>query len=674
MFLPVAIIVISGATAIYKSETSADLSLIRLSEDATVRVSSNTIKRIVQSITRDLAFLAEQETFIEMVSNGNGHRDLLIKDWQSFSHTKGIYDQIRWLDTEGQEQVRINYNGGEPISVPEHKLQNKRKRYYFTDTLPLNRGEFFISPLDLNIEQGKIERPIKPVIRIGTPVFNHEGEKRGIILLNYFGNELLRAFSQAMSDTDSHTWLINRDGYWLKGSNSNAEWGFMFNEPDLSLPALYTAAWQQINATEEGQFKDQHGLWTFNTIYPLIEGQKTSTGTNETFAASRSELASRDYYWKAVLLLPTDQYRATAHSLVLVTIALVGGLFFGSWRLATAWVREEKAQEKLRHVNEHLEETVASRTEDLRNEITVRQHAEEALRHREQRFRSITNTSSIAMIITVDHLGNVVTWNPAAERTFGYSESEVIGKPLTQVMPERYRSQHKQGLANAVSGQLTRVMDRTVEVHGLKKGGEEFPIELSLGTWKQDGKQYFSAVIHDISERRIAEEQLKHIANHDTLTGLPSRRLCLDRIKTAAATAKRDNNRAAVLFIDLDGFKGVNDTLGHEADDALLVNVSKRLTRCVREIDTVARIGGDEFVVVLFGLDNRESITHIAAKLIHALSQPFQLGDEEAVIGASIGIAIYPDDTDNSDLLLKLADEAMYCVKNTGKNSYQFYR
>jgi signal transduction histidine kinase len=304
--------------------------------------------------------------------------DRLREDWLTFLRTKGIYDQIRWLDSSGQERIRVNFNTGIPSGVPQDKLQNKGKRYYFTDTVKLNRGEIFISPLDLNIERGKIEEPIKPMIRIGTPVFDREGKKQGIVLLNYFGARMLGEFSQVMGAANSRAWLLNRDGYWLKGPSADLEWGGMYQRPEMSMVHRYPEAWKRVLPTEQGQFEDEYGLWTFGTVYPLVEGQKTSTGTHEAFVPSRSELESSGYYWKAVLLLPRKTYHATIWQtglkLSAMTAVLLALLFIGARRLAAA--------------HENLEERVEERTAELNEEIAERKHLEKQL-VRAQRMEAI---------------------------------------------------------------------------------------------------------------------------------------------------------------------------------------------------------------------------------------------------------------------------------------------
>ncbi|MEH6470365.1 MAG: diguanylate cyclase [Halopseudomonas sp.] len=173
-------------------------------------------------------------------------------------------------------------------------------------------------------------------------------------------------------------------------------------------------------------------------------------------------------------------------------------------------------------------------------------------------------------------------------------------------------------------------------------------------------------------ERKQAEQQLQHLANHDSLTGLPSVRLAMDRLTGALAVSRRNLTQAALMFVDLDGFKKVNDNLGHRAGDLLLQGVAQRLGACVREVDTVARIGGDEFLIVLTNIEGRETAETIAKKLLEVCSLPFKLDARQAQIGISIGIALYPEHGDNADQLIKKADKAMYRVKRQGKNNLLF--
>lgn len=173
-----------------------------------------------------------------------------------------------------------------------------------------------------------------------------------------------------------------------------------------------------------------------------------------------------------------------------------------------------------------------------------------------------------------------------------------------------------------------------------------------------------------LTRLKQTNEQVTHLAHHDGLTGLPNRTLFYDRLNQAIARAKRDKESVAVLFLDLDGFKKINDTLGHASGDALLIKAAKRIQSCVRESDTVARMGGDEFTAILCNVGNGKEI--VAQKILDTIRQPFILADQSCSVGVSIGIAIYPDSGGNAEDLMKVADTAMYLAKDSGKNCYRF--
>jgi len=277
-------------------------------------------------------------------------------------------------------------------------------------------------------------------------------------------------------------------------------------------------------------------------------------------------------------------------------------------------------------------------------------------------------------IITISELGEILGFNPAAEQIFGYSQQEVMGKNLKMLMPEPTRSGHDGYLSHykqTGDANILGVCGR--EVVALRKNAEEFPMELSASEMMLGGQRYYIGIVRDITERKRAEEKIAHLAHYDYLTDLPNRALFLDGLEHAIAFAKRNEFKLAVLFLDLDGFKKVNDTFGHEVGDLLLQGVSARLKKTMRASDTVARVGGDEFVFVLNDITADENAASTAKKIINALAEPFALKGERCSIGGSIGISIYPDTSLDPVTLVKQADDAMYLSKQSGKNTYRFY-
>ncbi len=276
-----------------------------------------------------------------------------------------------------------------------------------------------------------------------------------------------------------------------------------------------------------------------------------------------------------------------------------------------------------------------------------------------------------AVVSTADQDGVITYVNNKFLDISGYAREELIG------------NNHRVIKSNIHPPEFYKEMWETIthgnvwqgEICNLSKAGEKFWLSSTIVPFldKQGVPKHYVAIRTDITERKHAEEQLKHMANHDALTGLPTRRLGKESISHALAVARRYESKVAVMFLDLDGFKAVNDTLGHEVGDLLLMGAADRLSHCVREVDTVARIGGDEFMIVLSSIKHCENAALVAQKIIDALAQPFMLGDKTVSIGTSIGIAIYPDHEQEPEALLRLADEAMYIVKGKGKNNFALY-
>ena len=278
-------------------------------------------------------------------------------------------------------------------------------------------------------------------------------------------------------------------------------------------------------------------------------------------------------------------------------------------------------------------------------------------------------------IITINEAGEILGFNPAAEQIFGYAQQDVLNKNLKMLMPEPTRSEHDAYLNRyKETGEANIIGVCGREVVATRKNGEQFPMELSVSEMVLGGLRYFVGIVRDITERKLAEEKIAHLAHYDYLTDLPNRALFVDSLVHCIAMARRNSFKTAVLFLDLDGFKKVNDTLGHDAGDLLLRSVSKRLKATIRASDTVARVGGDEFIFVLNEIGSDENAALMANKIIIALSEPFELKGQQCHVGGSIGISIYPDASTDTETLIKQADNAMYLAKQSGKNTYKFYR
>ncbi len=497
----------------YKLQFKSIEDSLKTQEINAIKFQRMEITESLSDIVSDLLFISTQNELQAYFNSENQNTVAAIEEeYKQFSIRKKRYGQIRYLDNSGQEIVRVNYNSGTPFAVTREALQNKSKRYYFSNTFRLKQEEIFISPLDLNIEHGEIERPLKPVLRFGTPVFDAEGDKRGIVLINYLAQNILDLLKMNSTVSKGDPMLLNRNGFWLLHSDPEKEWGFMFKEREkVNFANIYPKEWQEITKQKEGQFYTKKGLFTFATIYPLQNGFSTNTDLHNTKQADAEEIAPSQHYWIVVSYISPEKLKE-------YTAPLQTGIFF----------------------------------------------------------------LSIGLFIFVAS----ATWFLA------------------------------------------------------------------------------SAIV----KRRIYQENLLTMALHDNLTSLPNRKYFLDKLEKGIAHARRYGNNLGLLYIDLDGFKSVNDTFGHKSGDELLVEISKRMLAVTRETDTVARLGGDEFAVILFQVDSMAGILTTGEKLIKEINKPVILRRGTVNVGGSIGAAIYPGTVQEPEELVNLADKAMYIAKSKGKN------
>ena len=269
------------------------------------------------------------------------------------------------------------------------------------------------------------------------------------------------------------------------------------------------------------------------------------------------------------------------------------------------------------------------------------------------------------MLIVFGPGGHVASANDAACALLGYTEPELVGLLGSQLFGSEA---YFQALRQGADGHTTRE-DLPIRA----KDGREIPVALSVTSLVADGGNSLVCVARDISERQRFEARLQHQATHDTLTGLPNRSLLVDRLEQAIAHARRTENRFVVAFIDLDRFKWINDSMGHEAGDVLLKTVAERMQACLRDTDTLARIGGDEFVLLLQELKQSTDALPIVNRVAQSAALPVQLGEQELSVSCSVGCSCYPEDGTDAEELLKLADAAMYRAKESGRDNVQVY-
>ncbi|MEW8506385.1 MAG: diguanylate cyclase [Candidatus Thiodiazotropha sp.] len=618
-----------------------ELQIISVRESNQALLGAKLIERRLDNIAKDVLQLANSVSLKRYgKESGQTALDDLGHEFRNTSCLKGIYDQVRYIDGNGNERVRVNYREGECRLVAEKDLQNKKSRYYFNDTYKLSQGEIFVSPLDLNIEHGVVERPLKPVIRVGTPVFNSAGGRIGVVLVNYFGKDLISDLTDAMSGSDGVPMLLNRDGYWLLGAHSEDEWGFMFKQHEKKIENRHPGSWQMIANKEVGQVSTASGIFTWRTIYPLSVTSISSTGSTDASGKSDAYVNRSDYFWKVVTHIPQEQiaelrYRRIRMALILLSLLILSS-FLAAYFIALSRERESISMN--------------------------------ALRESERRQRAITAKLAEGLMV-LDKEGRLITMNPEAERLLGWSYDMLSGQRIHDRIHQEAsgKKEHDCPILNVLKEE--RIYHIEEDLFS-RADGSILPVAYTASPYIVDDEvKGIIVVFEDISERKKLKEELLHQATHDALTGLLNRREIENRLDYTFSQAKRYGRDISVCIVDIDHFKEINDAFGHRAGDEALKKLSQVLNQKTRSSDLAGRYGGEEFVVILTETGHIGAMQW-AEQLRSAIeSVSIDSNSSRAIkMTVSIGVAEITDEIITPDQLVDSADHALYLAKGAGRN------
>ena len=469
IFLPLALAVLGLTYLLYASQAGAIRAIARSTEDRVLDIARQRLTLTVGSIVSDVSYLAEQDALQTVLADG-GPAALyhLGAEYRSFARHREYFDQIRFLDLTGQEIVRVDRKAGAVRLVPANELQNKADRQDTIETLKLDRGQIYVSPIDLNTEFGTIEQPPKPTIRVGVPVFDAYLHKRGIIIINYLAQRVLDRIEDLNADV-AGIWVLNSDGYWLLGPRREDAFAFMYpDRKNQSFASTHPDIWRQIQARPlAGQIADAAGQFNYVRADSFLD-------------ATAGLAATTPPYWYILIHTP-NAFSAAQTSQVRIQFGWVAGA---------------------------LLLIVAAVSVGLARYQVHRGEAEQKIRFNEAQFRAVTETASDA-IVSADRTGMIRYFNPGAERIFGYKAEEAAGQPLTLLMPERFHQAHAAGLQRYVATRGGKVVGRTIEITGRRRDGQEFPIDLALASSDIGHDLFFTAIIRDITARAEAEQQLR---------------------------------------------------------------------------------------------------------------------------------------------------------------------
>jgi len=598
-------------------------SIILLNEQSDI-ISDNLYK-----IASDISYLSRTKD-ITSATKVQKH-DLL-----EYIKHNSIYDQLRIINLAGNEIFRINQINNQAQIVAKKDLQSKKNRYYIDKALELKYGEFYISPLDLNIENGKVELPKKPTIRIATVIFDAKGIKKGIIVLNVLYKKLLDDLQASIEKKQAQLLLTNAKGNWLIAANKKDSWGFMFEDKANQLKNFNTHLWENIQKNSDGIVSDSKSLYYYKTINPLeIIFQKNHINNiSDTF---KNGLKSEHLRLHFIIATPKEVIfnrtfnnvkKGIPYSVIAIFILLI---------LVTYLIR--------------LVDTLLLQTEKLTLSA------------------SCFINSDDGMVIT-DAQTKILQVNPRYKEITGYEESELLGSFTNKLSSglttkEKYMEIWKS--INDFGKWQGEVRDR-------KKDGSVYIQWLRIVAIKStqgDIKNYLG-VTTDITHKRDSDQKIYTLAYKDPITGLANRKLFKDELSHSLILAKLHKRSVAVISLDIDNFKLINDTAGHRIGDLFLNKLALHLQSCIGEDDTLSRFGGDEFFILMDFADEQK-VCALGQKILESFRSSIAIDEHEYFTSCSMGIALYPNDAVSVDELLQHADTAMYRAKEEGKHRYKFF-
>lgn len=461
VFVPASLLIAAIFHAFSIQTEKYELQTILIREESALHSAGELTSLLFEQKLSDLLVLAEGETLRNHLHDGNMQNWVrLAREFSLFARRKPKYSQIRYIDSRGKEVIRINNADGEVEIVPKSGLQNKSSRYYFQEAIALEQGEIYISPLDLNVEHGVIEQPIKPTIRFATPVFDGYGEKRGILVINYTPSELLQRIADIFKSVLGEAVMLNQDGYWLMGAPQEQLWGFMYGK-DMTFAKQRPDVWTAISASESGRFSSDEGVFIFQKAYPL---NRAGLGTLENITPNPT-VADRfegDRYWiylshisKALI----DQLTAKRAFISTVTY----GLLFVVTGFISAFFARNAVQKKqaLRKLREHA---VTDELTGVANRRELQTIGEKEFK-RARRF----SRSLCVMMLDLDHFKRI-------NDNFGHAVGDQVLKQIAGICQGHIRGQDL----------LTRY------------GGEEFVILLPE-TDSEGARQLAERICYDVS-------------------------------------------------------------------------------------------------------------------------------------------------------------------------------
>ncbi|MBU0966980.1 MAG: diguanylate cyclase [Proteobacteria bacterium] len=643
VFLPGILVLFALSVVFYQKESTAREELLKNNEMFLLENQRESLIPPLKSVVSDLKLLASQQEMLAFVNHGTEDSlTALTAEFLAFSTLRQLYDRIRFIDRQGQEVIRVNYNYGQPKFVPQEELQYVGNRDYFENIMKLKAGEFYMSPITLNSDMGKIDNPPTPVITCGIAVFDRAGQKRGVIILTYLADHLLQPLRKLAQEKQRAIYLVNGQGFYLLGPTPQAEWGFLYpDRKDQTFQARFPSAWESISFTEKGHILKGEGLYTFITFYPqlsVLEPRRAYLNPDGPCGCYSGQ--SEEYYWKLISFVPATSLHGGSFplgkNLVYFDAVLFLLLAVTAWLLADITAQRNASRDKLQEKETRL--------------LTLLDNVPEG-------------------IISINEQGIITTFNPAAARIFGYTPEEAVGRSINMLMPPPLAAEHDRYIKQFLAGGKSGMVGRQQEVTALHRDGRTIPVQLSVSVAKENGQWIFTAMTRDISEQRKMEHQLRRLVTIDALTNIFNRPYFNTKLTEEFDRAMRHLRPLSLILIDVDRFKSINDIHGPAAGDAFLQALAALVVSLIRNVDTVARYGEEEIVVILPGTTAENAMA--LAEQIRQKTEKLAIDHEGGAICRTISLGVSALDFAKEitrEQFVKMADDALTRAKEGGGN------
>lgn len=635
---PVALVLIYTLVfvAILADQTMHERAELALGQQASVETTVRGLETRLDSLGTDVLVAAMAPAVVQLADyRSDASMEQAAELFVAFVTRKPTIQEFRYIDEQGLEilVVRAVESGG-VARIPDAQLADWSSHYSYRDTRDLTAGDVYVSPLDLRVEDSTVVVPWQPTMRLASPVFNSAGERSGLIVVNVDGDQFLDRFRETM-DSGYPAMMLNGSGGWLVSPDGVGEFDFVFGESG-GFAEEHPDVWAALSSADTGDVGDVDGLYSFGTAQPSHVGVRLSG--DESHGADHPHVdAWKIVAWVPSAMLPSASIMRDAPTFVLFLAGLIVLLALASYAA----------------------QVTVSRLRVSRSE------AETTLR-----LEAIQNTLGEGLFV-MDSDGIITDVNPECTRLLGWQRDEMIGRDahaLFHAHPDHHAPAPFCPMrAVATTGITFRSNDEVF----VRNDGCLIHVGVSATPLRMRDRVMGAVVtFRDITEILRYQQEIRHLAFVDELTGLPNRRVLNDRLEQAIVMAQRHRTGLAVMFVDLDRFKSVNDVHGHEAGDAFLREIADRLRASVRASDTVVRQGGDEFVILLPDVSDASEAEIVARKILSAFDSPVTVLGLELDASASLGVALYPEHGIDADSLMAEADTAMYAAKDAGRNRY----